>query len=292
MTAESAMQVQTTPPQPTSLVARFASRFNVEANKLLSTLKATAFKQPADKQTGRVEEVTNEEMMALLIVADQYGLNPFTREIYAFRDRKRGGIVPIVGIDGWCRIINEHPQFNGAEFGYGHGADGKLDFVECTLYRRDREHAAPVREYLRENKRDTDAWTGMPARMLRHRALIQAARISFGFVGIFDEDEGRAIIEGSATREAASEAPAIATINSTLRKERVAEPEKSADRPPLDLDGAPPEITYARLIDDLRKAKNLEVLDMVAGLFGLIPDEQQRAELDVEYRRLRKELEK
>jgi hypothetical protein len=51
-------------------------------------------------------------MMALLIVADQYGLNPWTKEIYAFPD-KSNGIVPVVGVDGWARIINTHEQFDG-----------------------------------------------------------------------------------------------------------------------------------------------------------------------------------
>ncbi len=36
-------------------------------------------------------------MAALMIVADQYGLNPFTREIFAFPD-KQNGIVPVVGV--------------------------------------------------------------------------------------------------------------------------------------------------------------------------------------------------
>ena len=33
----------------------------------------------------------------------------------------------------------------------------------------------------------------MPRRMLRHKALIQGARIAFGFSGIYDEDEARDI---------------------------------------------------------------------------------------------------
>jgi hypothetical protein len=33
----------------------------------------------------------------------------------------------------------------------------------------------------------------MPKRMLRHKALIQCARVAFGFSGIFDEDEARDI---------------------------------------------------------------------------------------------------
>ncbi len=68
----------------------------------MNTLKNTAFKGG---------NVTDEQFTALLIVANQYGLNPWTKEIYAFPDK--GGIVPVVGVDGWARIINEHPQFDG-----------------------------------------------------------------------------------------------------------------------------------------------------------------------------------
>ncbi|MGE9253208.1 recombinase RecT, partial [Escherichia coli] len=53
-----------------------AARFSVEPGKMLATLKSTAFKG----------DVSNEQMIALLIVADQYGLNPWTKEIYAFPD--------------------------------------------------------------------------------------------------------------------------------------------------------------------------------------------------------------
>ena len=88
-----------------SLLAKFAGKYGIEPNRMLVTLKATAFRQ----RDGA--DVTNEQMMALLIVADQYGMNPWTKEIYAFPDK--GGIVPVVGVDGWLRIINEHPMFDG-----------------------------------------------------------------------------------------------------------------------------------------------------------------------------------
>ena len=94
--------------QRQTLVAKFASRFHIEADKLLPILKATAFKV-------KDNEVSNEQMAALLVVADQYGLNPFTKELYAFPD-SRNGIVPVVSVDGWARIINSHPQFDGMDF--------------------------------------------------------------------------------------------------------------------------------------------------------------------------------
>src|SRR5262245_7486287 len=94
-----------------SLVAKFAAKFHIEPEKLMGILKATAFKQ----QKANAPEISNEQMAALLVVADQYGLNPFTREIYAFPD-KQNGIVPVVGVDGWSRIINDHWASNGIEF--------------------------------------------------------------------------------------------------------------------------------------------------------------------------------
>ena len=167
----------------TSLLAKFASRFGVEPAKMLTTLKATAFKG----------DVSNEQMMALLIVADQYGLNPWTKEVYAFPDK--GGIVPVVGVDGWARIINSHPAFDGMEFLDSPTETGGLpDWIECVIHRKDRAHPVRVRERMKECKRGTQPWTSHPTRMLRHKAMIQCARLAFGFAGIYDADEAQGII--------------------------------------------------------------------------------------------------
>jgi phage recombination protein Bet len=167
-------------PPRNSLVTRMAERFGVDADKMLVTLKATAFKG----------DVSNEQMMALLVVAEQHGLNPWTKEIYAFPD-SRNGIVPVVGVDGWSRIINEHPQFDGMDF--EEADDGSR--IKCTIHRKDREHPTSITEWLAECKRDTQPWKSHPRRMLRHKALIQCARIAFGFGGIYDQDEAERIVE-------------------------------------------------------------------------------------------------
>lgn len=182
-----------------SLVAKLADRYGVDPEKFLATLKATAFKQRPRKD-GSVIEVSNEQMMALLVVADQYGLNPFTKEIYAFPD-ERGGITPIVSIDGWVRIINEKPTISGIEFTQGTetNGDGAEDhYIECTISRSDRVVPVTVREYFKECYRDTGPWNSHPRRMLRHKALIQCARVAFGFGGIYDPDEADRIAEAQA----------------------------------------------------------------------------------------------
>lgn len=131
------------------------------------------------------------EIVAFLAIAKQYNLNPITKEIFAFANR--GGVQPIVSIDGWIKIINSHPQFNGMEFGDQLAADGSLQSVTCRIFRKDRDHPVEVTEYMNECRRDTAPWNQWPSRMLRHKATIQAARYAFGFSGIVDQDEAERI---------------------------------------------------------------------------------------------------
>lgn len=177
--------VKAVPQASTSVLVRMAQKFGVDADKMLGTLKATAFRG----------EVSNEQMMALLVVADQYELNPWTKEIYAFPDRNNG-IVPVVGVDGWARIINSHPQFDGMDFVDGPvNAQGIPEWIECHMHRKDRSHPVVIREYYDECKRDVGPWKSHPRRMLRHKVTIQASRLAFGFVGIYEPDEAQHIID-------------------------------------------------------------------------------------------------
>lgn len=184
-----------------SVLARLGEKYGVDADKLYATLAATAFKQ----RDGSAPSV--EQMMALSVVADQYKLNPFTREIYAFPDRQNG-IVPVVGVDGWLRIINSHPELDGMEFNYSEsmvtpqGANSECyEWIECIIYRKDRERPIAVREFLDEVYRApfkqgmAGPWQTHPKRFLRHKAIIQAARVAFGFSGIYDTDEAERIME-------------------------------------------------------------------------------------------------
>lgn len=177
---------QITPAVKPSALAVMASRFAVDPAKLHSTLKNTVFKGASD-----------EEMLSLVVVANSYNLNPLTKEIYAF-PAKGGGIVPVVSVDGWCRIINDHPQTDGIEFEFEHDETGKLISCTAIIYRKDRTRPVKATEYLAECRRNTEPWK-MEHRMLRHKALIQCARIAFGFSGIYDEDEAERIKTANAT---------------------------------------------------------------------------------------------
>src|SRR5258708_5519461 len=174
-----------------SLVARIAARYSVDADKLASTLKSTAFKPV--KADGRLIEVTDEQLMALLIVADQYHLNPFVNEIYAF-PAKGGGIVPVVAIAGWIRIINSHPQFDYMEQREGPENEKEIPkWIETEIKRLDRSRPTIKKERYNECYRNTDPWNEMPTRMLGWKSMAQCARVAFGYAGIYDPDEAERI---------------------------------------------------------------------------------------------------
>jgi len=152
------------------------SRLNCDPSKLHQTLKDTVFKGATDS-----------ELLALVVVANEYGLNPLTKELYAF-PAKGGGIVPVVSVDGWVRMVNDHPQMDGIEFETHKDANGKLEAITCSIWRKDRNRPIRVTEHLSECRRNTEPWK-MENRMLRHKALMQCARYAFGFSGVTDEDE-------------------------------------------------------------------------------------------------------
>ena len=205
MTTQAASRSEANNQNTQEIVVSMAEKFGVDEAQLLATLKATAFRQSGDNV------ITNEQMHALLIVANQYNLNPFTKEIYAFPDYKSGGIVPVVSVEGWNRIANENPMFNGVDFKYSKEAVKYEDanspvhtWIEAILYRKDRKRPIHIREYVDEcykpvyvdqwGNAKPGPWQTHPKRMLRHKTLIQCYRVGFGFVGIYDEDEAYRII--------------------------------------------------------------------------------------------------
>lgn len=173
-----------------------AEKMSVDSDKLLSTLKSTVFKG-----------ATNDELLALVVVANTYGLNPLLKEIYAF-PAKGGGIVPVVSIDGWLRITNDHPQMDGIKTTFVDGPDGLPVSCTCEIFRKDRTHPTSATEYFSECRRPTDPWK-MAHRMLRHKAIIQCARIAFGFSGLQDEDEARDTAQRTVTGKVIPTAAAV-----------------------------------------------------------------------------------
>lgn len=199
--------------QKASALTLMADRLSVDPVKLLSTLKNTVFKN-----------ATDDELLALVVVANTYGLSPLLKEIYAF-PAKGGGIVPVVSIDGWINRMNSNAQFDGIEFEDRFSEDGKILSVTAKIHRKDRSHPVVITEYLSECYRKSDPWDKCPARMLRHRALMQGVRVAFGFGGVYDEDDAEIIARAATTapREAAAQMPDSLKVK-TIEAEEATEP--------------------------------------------------------------------
>lgn len=198
-------------PSKAKLIPVMAERYGIDPDQFMNTIKATVF--PAGKP------VTNEQACMFLVVANEYNLNPFIKEIYAFPGRS-GGIVPVVSVDGWLTIINRQPDLDGIEF-EDRVDNGKLVAVTARIYRKTRSRPTEVTEYMSECYRDTDVWKRWPNRMLRHKATIQAARYAFGLSGIFDPDEAERIAEATGDTVKADGKELIAVITEPQRAELV-----------------------------------------------------------------------
>ena len=133
-------------PEKKSLITQLADQYGLEPGKFMETLKATILPAAA----------TNEQAAAFLVVAKQYDLNPFVREIFAFPG-KGGGIVPVISVDGWITLLNRQPALDGVEF-EDHISNNELISITCRIYRKDRTKAIEVTEYMDECAKKTEPW--------------------------------------------------------------------------------------------------------------------------------------
>ena len=151
---------------------------------------------------GSLKIWSESDLERLLLTCERLGLDPLGREVYCTETQDAAADVSaqrkpplvVVALDGWCHIINSHPQFDGMSFEESaEREDGLPVWIECRIHRKDRRVATTVREYMCENRADQSAWLTHPRRMLRHKALVQCARLCFGLSGIYDPDEAQRI---------------------------------------------------------------------------------------------------
>lgn len=134
----------------------------------------------------------------------KHRIDPFSGHLYLQVTGQPGRQVlrPVLGVDGWLAVINQHEQFQGVSFTYspesmpnplqdqgGSQPSSVPVWMEATIVRGDRQVPFTVREYFMEVYQPTDAWFRMGSRQLRHKTLIQCARVAFGMSGLFDEDD-------------------------------------------------------------------------------------------------------
>ena len=158
-----------------------ASDLGMDDQEFRNVIKHTVMPSP---------NVTNEHITAFLVLANQFGMNPFSDQIHAFPN-KGGGVKLIVGYDGFVEVANRNHNYEGFELHEETNDKGDLIRVGCQIFRADRKHHPIIWEYMDECKRNTDPWKQFPKRMLRNKAVMQAVRAAFGSASLIDKDEAR-----------------------------------------------------------------------------------------------------
>ena len=125
-------------------------------------------------------EVPPKTILSLLRTVQDCELDPLKEEV-GFTQYEDGHWQVQITVEGWTHLLNQHPQFNGVTFAQGEaGSNAIPEWMECSIYRKDRIFPITVREYFLEVRTEQSIWQKMPRRMLRHRALQQCARLAMG----------------------------------------------------------------------------------------------------------------
>jgi hypothetical protein len=147
-------------------IAHAAKVLNIEADELHLWLE-------------QYQGVTPYAQVQLLRLASKHLLDPLSDEISIMETKE--GFLPFITIDGWAKLMNQHPQYAGMSLREPTESNSQLPaWMECAIYRNDRILPIVVKEYLEEVMTNHLSWQQMPRRMLRHRVIQQCARLAFG----------------------------------------------------------------------------------------------------------------
>lgn len=161
-----------------SLIDRFAKKVG---------LKPSAFMTALRRVCGTVEGVTDADFMILLLTAEKYGLDPIRREIGLMATKR--GLQPYVSFDAWVKVVTSHSDYIAHDVEEVVG-DGRVVAARCLLYTRTRKaeglppfgHIEWMDECYVPPRKSKDGyevkgpWQSHPRRMLKEKALSQAAR--------------------------------------------------------------------------------------------------------------------
>lgn len=185
-------------------------------------LKPALFLDSIKRALGQ-PDITTETLCLYLLTCNKYDLDPMTGEVFLIE--KAGKCSVNIGVDGWSKVINREPQYDGCEFDDQFDDAGRLVAVTARIYRKDRSRPTEAKEYMDECRGTTGPWKSHPNRMLRHKAFQQAARIAFGLTM---PEEVEAAAEGFVTAEIEGAIDAIEAVSEPARI--VSEPARHAEQ--------------------------------------------------------------
>jgi phage recombination protein Bet len=217
-------QELTTTSSPPGLLQTFGERHNIPAGRVAAVLTKTAF--PDAK--------TEEQLIALLVIANAYDLDPFLKEIHAFS--KDGRVFPMVGRDGWNKALRKQATYQGKTVTE---ADKRVkignskpcpEWMECTIRFNNGRDPETVRVWFEEWFLGTNPnWNTRPAHMLRGQAIKQAAREAFG-INLYDADDRARMLTADIEYDSAPPEPSTRAeaAKQALRRQKP-EPEETIE---------------------------------------------------------------
>ena len=144
------------------------------------------------KTAGR--NLTEIEFNVFMATAARYKLDPLVGQIFAFKNKSKkdpsgnwidGGISICVPYKGWCKIVNEHPDYDGYDQRILLDANGNFDGYEGTFYRKSMSHPIKFTVYFREfNRPELDTWKLRPIHQTSLKCYSHGAARAFGMSDI------------------------------------------------------------------------------------------------------------
>ena len=177
--------IQQTERERASITQLCAAKLGVASNKVCHLLRQVW------KTSKGQAELTDADMFTGMSLIARYELDPIAKEIYVTRGSD-GRVFVIVAIDGWIKILDRNPDYDGFEQEFGYGPDGLVViWIETRIFHKHRSHPTVYRGYRAEY----EAMAGfvakkMPLHMLGIFSLRHAARrfASIGGNVVLQED--------------------------------------------------------------------------------------------------------
>jgi phage recombination protein Bet len=125
------------------------------------------------------------QLRMFLEVCRSTGLDPFLKEIYFVSEKS----IIMASRDGYLRVANEHPQFDGMETRVERDERNVPIKATCSVWRKDRSHAITCEAYYSEYKKPGPVWSQYPSAMISKVAEVLALKRSFAINGVVTEEE-------------------------------------------------------------------------------------------------------
>ena len=147
---------------------------DLDSTEIIAAIKQTVCKGASDAQ-----------LQVFIQVCRSTGLNPWLKEIYFVAEK---GLI-MASRDGYLRIANEHPMFDGMETRIERDAKNVPVKATCSVWRKDRSHAITCEAYYSEYRKPGQVWQQYPSAMIGKVAEVLALKRSFAIDGCVSEEE-------------------------------------------------------------------------------------------------------